>query len=291
MAQGLTRKSHKCKTPEDRSPEVVSTSTTCRPGRPPTAGAVRELILPIAAETRFEYTCILGELKNRGMRSVSRATVVNILREHGFDPGPKLGEGTREEFLRRHPQTLWACDFFTANVWTLQGLVPIFVFFFLHIGWRRVHLAGMTTHPDDTWVKQRARNMALVFAEQLVQPQFLIRDLDSKFTREFDGILGAEGLAVVTVGPRKPNLNAFAKRWVQSMRQECLEHFVICGEAHLRHLVSTYAGYYNQLRPHQARDNLPLDGRKPPVLPLPAPHEIVCDEQLGGLLKSYRRAA
>lgn len=218
---------------------------------------------------------------------MSRATVVNLLREYGYDPGPKRGEGTWDEFIRRHVQTLWACDFFTANAWTLQGLVPIFVFFFLHLGSRRVHVAGLTAHPNGAWMMQQARNVAMIFAEQPVKPRFLIRDLDSKFTAEFDDVLKDEGLDVIKVGTRKPNLNACAERWVRSIRRECLDQFVICGEAHLRYLVSTYVAYYNTCRPHQSLNNLPLDGRKPPVLPLPQPHAIVGDEQLDGLLKSY----
>jgi putative transposase len=100
-----------------------------RPGRCPTPADIRALIVRIARESGFGYTRILGELKKLGICSVSRSTVVKILKGEGLDPGPKRGEGTWDEFLKRHAQTLWACDFFSAKVWTLRGAVDMFIFF------------------------------------------------------------------------------------------------------------------------------------------------------------------
>jgi putative transposase len=101
-----------------------------------------------------------------------------------------------------------------------------------------------------------------------------------------------DGIAVKRVGPRAPNPNALAERWVQSVRVECLDHFLVFGEAHLRHLLAEYLAYYHGERPHQALGNRPLSGP-----PLPergervVPGDIVCVERLGGLLKHYTRRA
>src|SRR5581483_8936074 len=104
-----------------------------RPGRPRTPEEVRELVLKLARENGWGYTRILGELKKLGARKICRSTVVNILKEAGLDPGPKRGEGTWDEFLKRHAETLWACDFFSKRVWTAGGFVEMFVLFFIHL--------------------------------------------------------------------------------------------------------------------------------------------------------------
>jgi putative transposase len=120
----------------------------------------------------------------------------------------------------------------------------------------------------------------------------LLRDGDGKFTKDFDRTLKAVGIDVKRVGPRKPNQNAFAERWVQSVKQECLDRFIVFGEDHLRYIIAEYVEHYNQERPHQARDNLPLCAAKPPDgVSFLAPSAIACHERLGGLLKHYSRAA
>ena len=260
-------------------------------GRPRANEGIRELILKLARETGWGYTRILGELKKLGVRSVARSTVVNILRENGLDPGPKRGEGTWDEFVRRHAQTLWACDFFSKKVWTLKGLVECFIFFVIHYGSRRVHVVGMTPHPDRPWIAQQTRNLSMYFAEQPERPKFLIRDNDGKFSPEFDQILRVDDLAVTRLTPLSPNLNAVAERWVQSVKQEMLDHFVVFGETHLRLLLREYEAYFNELRPHQSQGNVPPAGdSSPPIAPLPV-EDVLCEERLGGLLKHYYKAA
>ena len=158
-----------------------------RPGRPKTAVDIRALVLRIARETAWGYTRICGELKKLGLGKISRSTVVNILKENGLDPGPKRGKGTWHDFIHRHAETLWACDFFTKKTWTLGGLVDVYVLFFIHIGTRRVHIAGITTNPDNAWMVQQARNMSMIFDEQPTPPKYLIMDMDAKFTANFRG--------------------------------------------------------------------------------------------------------
>jgi putative transposase len=150
-----------------------------------------------------------------------------------------------------------------------------------------------STNPDQAWVVQQARTTASFFAEQPVKPRYLLRDRDTKFVAEFDAILESEGLEVVKVAVRAPNQNAVAERFVQTVKSEVLDHFIVCSEKHLRHLLSEFLAHYHEERPHQGLGNVPLGGVPPPVeepavLPLSA---VRCRERLGGLLKHYRRAA
>jgi putative transposase len=264
-----------------------------RPGRPRTPDDVRALVLRLARENGWGYTRILGELKKLRVGKVSRSTVVNLLKANGLEPGPRRGEGTWDDFLKRHAETLWACDFFTKRVWTVGGLVDVYALFFIHLGTRRVHLAGLTAQPDRQWVVQQARNVALFFDEQPSKLRFLLRDHDSKFVREFDGVLEAEGVAVVPTSIRAPNMNAVAERFVQTVKQECLDHFVVFGEDHLRHLLAEFLRHYHEHRPHQGLGNVPPDG-PPPAEDTDIPLSLAavrCQERLGGLLKHYTRRA
>lgn len=261
-------------------------------GRKKTADEIRELILKLARETGAGYTKILGELKKLGINSVCRSTVVNILKENGLDPGPKRGEGTWDDFVKRHAETLWATDFFSKKVWTAGGLVEFFVLFFINVATRRVHVAGMTPNPNSAWMAQQARNMNSFFDELPERATLLIRDHDTKFTAEFDAILESEGVDVKKVGPVAPNLNAYAERWVQAIKQECLEHFIVFGEDHLRHIIGEYTTFHNDERPHQGVGNTRLRrfGEKEPPTEI-AEGTIHCRQRLGGLLKHYYRQA
>jgi putative transposase len=176
-----------------------------KPGRKKMADEIRELILKLARETGAGYSKILGELKKLGINRVCRSTVVNILKENGLDPGLKRGEGTWDDFVKRHAETLWATDFFSKKVWTKNGLVEFFVLFFIHVATRRVHVAGMTPNPNSSWMAQQARNMNSFFDELPERPTLLIRDHDSKFTAEFDMILKSEGIEPNKVGQRATN--------------------------------------------------------------------------------------
>lgn len=261
-------------------------------GRPKTPQDIRELVLRLARQNAWGYTRILGELKKLGVGKISRSTVIKILKDAGMDTGPRRGQGSWDDFLKRHRDTLWACDFFSKKVWTLSGLVEMFVLFFIHPGSRRVHLVGMTANPDRSWMIQQARNVAMIFDEEPVKPKYLLRDRDSKFVREFDALLSSEGIAVTPIGVRAPNQNAHAERFVLSAKRECLDHFIVFGEIHLRHLLSEYLAYYHRFRPHQGLDNRPLGWTEPVASELDRPlSEVVCHERLGGLLRHYQRDA
>jgi putative transposase len=266
-----------------------------KPGRPRTEEDIRKLVLKLARENGWGYARILGELMKLGIRTVSKTTVRNILNEAGLDPGPKSGKGSWDEFVKRHAATLWACDFLSVRSVTLTGFVDLYLLFFIHVGTRRVIVSGVTAHPDAAWVTQQARNASMEMGELGLPARFLLRDYDTKFVSGFDAVFEADGAEVKRVGPVAPNLNAYAERWVQTLRVECLDHFLILGESHLRHIVKEFVEHYNLERPHQARGNVPLpdavsaDAGK--SRSLPSTGEIICEQRLGGLLKHYQRQA
>lgn len=157
-------------------------------GRKRTAEEIRVLILRMALDSEWGYRRIWGELKKLRI-NVSRSTVARILKENGFDPGPKRGSGTWNEFVRRHMQTLWACDFFTKTVWTLHGPVEYYVLFFVHVATRRAHVVGMTPNPNGAWMEEQARKLCEYFRHQGdARPTHIIRDRDTKFTAKFCSI-------------------------------------------------------------------------------------------------------
>jgi putative transposase len=264
-------------------------SKPAKSGRPGIETDIRELVLRMARDNGWGSTRILGELRKLGITRISRTTVVNILRENGLEPGPRRGEGTWDEFIKRHAATIWACDFFSKKIWTTKGLVDVFILFFINIQTRRILHFAATSHPTGIWLAQQARNLAMLIEQQPVRPRYLLHDLDTKFTAQFDDLLKNEGMEIKRVGSMAPNMNAHAERWVQSIKVECLDHFIVLGESHLNHLVSSYVGFYNTCRPHQGKDNLPLSGTPPPESPIVG--KIQCATRLGGLLKHYYRQA
>lgn len=257
-----------------------------KPGRPRTPEDIREQVLRIARETGWGYTRILGELKKLGIHTVSKTTVRNILKEAGLDPGPERGKGSWDEFLRIHAQTLWACDFLSKKVWTLGGLVDYFVLVFINIETREVIATPATASPNSAWVAQQARNFIHDVEAADRKVTHLIHDWDTKFTAQFDAIMESEGVSIHRVGPVKPNLNAYIERFIQTIQQECLDHFIVLGEKHLNHIVCEYVEHYNTERPHMAIGAVPRERDNEP-----AAGNIVCETRLGGLLQHYRRAA
>lgn len=260
-----------------------------KPGRPKTDAEIRELVIQLAKNNGWGYTRILGELKKLGIHRLCRTTVINILKEAGLPIGPDRGAGSWDEFLKIHAQTLWACDFITKKIWTKFGLTEYYILFFIHVGSRRAYISGMTDHPDADWMAQQARNVSLYMTEQTPPADstlVLLRDGDKKFAPQFDEILKAGGIRPQRITFRSPNLNAYAERFAQTLQKECLDHFVVLGEKHLRHLVSEFQIHFNTERPHQAMGNIPLI--KPPD-ESPPEGKIVCQERLGGLLRHYYR--
>jgi transposase InsO family protein len=261
------------------------------PGRPPLSRKLTELIVRLARENSgWGYDRIAGALQVLGYR-VSDQTVGNILRRFGIPPAPKRRQQMSwADFIRSHMAVLAGIDFFTAEVLTWRGLATYYVLFFLHLETRRVTLAGITQHPAEDWMVQMARRAVDEIGGALLPIRFVLHDRDSKFCASFQDTLHSAGIQPLRLPARSPNLNAFAERWVRSIKTECLSKLILFGEASLRRAVTQFIEHYHLERPHQGKGNQLLF---PSALPPPARHpgRIHCHERLGGLLKFYQRAA
>lgn len=252
-------------------------------GRPRTLQEIRELVLKMAKENNWGYTRILGELKKLRINCLSRTTIKNILKENGLDPAPQRDEDTWNDFVKRHFQTLWACDFFPKKVFTFFGPKVFYVLFFINIYTRKVHVVGVTRHPTREWVNKKTRAISFIFTRDN-RAKILIRDRDGKFSEGFDEILRKVNMQVIKLPFKSPNLNPYAESWVGTIKRECLDRFIIFGEKHLKYLVKEYVNYYNTVRPHSSLDNMPLDYKIPKTK-----GRIKCKSRLGGVIKHYYR--
>ena len=257
-----------------------------RIGRPGIMRAIRELIVRMAKDSP-SWGClrIQGELKKVGHRA-ARTTIAKTLKDHGVPPSPArpTSWGT---FLKAHADAICGMDFFTVDVWTKRGLVKHYVLIAIQHATRRVQIAGDTTNPDGEFMARIARNLTDCVDGFLLGQRFLVVDNAPSFTKQFDSILASAGVEVVRTAVQAPNMNAFAERWVHSVRREFLSKMILFGERHLRRALRNYVDHYNADRPHQGLDNrlvTPRDGDPP------NDGEVVADERLGGLLRSYRRA-
>src|SRR6266536_1752846 len=194
------------------------------PGRPSVDRQVRQLVLRFARENpRWGYPRIAGELLKLGVR-VSPSTVRRLLLAAGLKPAPRRSGPSWRDFLRQQAASMIACDFFTVETISLRRF---YVLFFIELESRRVHLAGCTTNPTGGWVTQQARNLS--FSGVFERMRFLIHDRDSKFTSAFDEIFGSEGIKVIHTPIRAPQANAYAERFVRTVRAECLDWLLILG--------------------------------------------------------------
>ncbi len=260
------------------------------PGRPRISLETEALIVRFARENpAWGYDRIAGALANVG-NEVSDQTVGNVLRRHGIAPAPKRTRNTTwKEFIRSHMAVLAGADFFTVEVLTWKGLATYYVLFFIQLETRRVTLGGITQHPTEAWMEQMARNATDEDGGCLRPVRYLLHDRDAKLCSSFDSLLKAGGVDAIKLPPRSPNLNAFAERWVRSVKEECLSRLILFGEVSLKRALTEFTAHYHTERPHQGKGNVLLfppagetDSRSGPV---------ICRERLGGLLKYYARAA
>ncbi len=228
-------------------------------GRPTINKALEDLVVRMARENcSWGYDRIVGALAHLGY-AISDQTVGNILKRHGIPPAPERKKTTTwKEFIRIHLDVLVATDFFTAEVWTTAGLVTYYVLFFIHLASRKIHVAGVTPHPDEHWMIQIARNVTMVEWGFLESGQYLIHDRDGKFCPAFQQIIDDAGITRVPLPPRSPNLNAYAERWVRSVKEEVLSRLLLFGERSLAHVLKEYVAHYHQERPHQGKGNVVL---------------------------------
>jgi transposase InsO family protein len=259
------------------------------PGRPPVQATIRALVLRLAKENpRWGHRRIQGELVGLGLR-VSASTVWSILTKAGVDPAPRRTGPTWTEFLTVQAKGILACDFLHADT---IGLTRIYVLFLMEIGTRRVYILGVTTHPNGEWVAQQARNLMLDLGERAGQFRFLIRDRDTKYTAMFDEVFTSEGIEILRSPPRAPRANAYAERWVRTVRRECLDRMLIYNPRHLLAVLGDFVVHYNEHRPHQSRDQRPPDAvdTSPAVIDL-ASVPVRRRKILNGLISEYSQAA
>ena len=227
-------------------------------------------------------------MRNLGF-TVARSTVAAILDEQGIATAPKRGRSmTWSEFLRAHWEAIAAMDFFTVEVLTLTGLVRYHVLFVLEFETRAVHIAGIVHQPDGAWMMQVGRNLTDAVDGFLLGKTHLIMDRDPVFTHQFRRLLRDSGIEAVRLPARSPNLNAYAERFVGSIRRECLNRLVVLGEPHLRTIIKQYVAHYHVERNHQALGNALLQTELPPANDNRTIH---CRARLGGVLKYYHREA
>jgi putative transposase len=258
-----------------------------RPGRPATTQLVRELVLRMARENpAWGYRRIHGELLGLGHR-VAPSTVWLILKRSGLDPASRRAGPTWTQFLTTQAKGILATDFFHVDTILLRR---IYVLFVIEIATRRVHLLGVTANPTEAWVSQQARNITMRLTETSRAFRFLIRDRDRKFTAVFDAVFAAESIEVLRTPIRAPRANAFAERWVGTVRRELIDRTLVLGSRHLQRLLTEYVDHYNRHRPHWSLKQRPPD--PPPKASRPTDVASVRRRTaVAGLINEYKQAA
>ena len=267
------------------------------PGRPRIAQDIEQIVCRMARENEWGYDRIQGELKKLEI-AISKSSVANILRRNGLPPSPERKGLSWRVFLSRHASVFLCADMFQKEVWTFRGLTTAYVFFVIHLQTRRVILARATFSPTNQWLKQQTRHVLWACEEQGIAARFFLRDNDMLYPEGMDALLKSSGIETVKTPFGAPNANAHAEAFVNKFKGECLNHLLIFGLNRLQHVVDCYTSYFNEHRPHQGIDNrIPAEyhvaknrqgGRMPSNM---AARNIARKEFLGGLLKSYRRAA
>ena len=237
---------------------------------------------------RRGYTRIRRALDNLG-HEVGRGTIANVLKREGIEPAPARGGRTPwSVFLRAHWRIIAAADFFTAEVWSLHGLVTYYVFFVIELAKRVVHIAGITTQPNEGWMLQVARNVTDKVSGCLIGKSHLILDRDTKYTAQFRRLIAESRTAVIRLPPRSPNLNAYAERFVRAIKEECLDRMIFVGQRSLRRAICEFLAHYHAERNHQGLGNRPIQSR--PIASAPV-ESIRRRQRLGGMLNFYHQVA
>jgi len=232
------------------------------------------------------YKRIQGELLGLGYR-VGASTVRRVLKRLRMPPAPHRTRSTWRQFLRPQASTMLACDFFHVDCVVTRR--RLYVFFVLEVGTRHVHVLGVTAHPDGAWTVQQARNLLMDLGERATRFRFLLRDRAGQFTETFDAVFAAAEIEVVKIPPRSPGANAYAERFVLTVRTEVTDRMLIFGQRHLRTILAQYVTPYNGRRPHRGRQ---LHPPRPdyPVADL-SQDRIKRRPVFGGLINEYERVA
>src|SRR5215469_2989919 len=259
------------------------------PGRPRVIEEIQRLVIRMDRENRdWGYRRIQGALANLG-HEVAHGTIANILKEHGLEPSPERERQTTwKEFLSRHRAVIVAADFFTIEAWTRQGLTRFLVLFFIDLASRRVEIGGIARQANGLWMSQVARNLSDAEEGFLNGKRYLIHDRDPLFTAEFMEILKSSGVQSLKLPPCSPNLNAYAERFVRTIKESCLERIILFGEGSLRKAIQEFVEHYHRERNHQGLGNRLIVQEEPHGRSSGA---IQCRHRLGEMLNYYYRQA
>jgi putative transposase len=229
-----------------------------------------------------------GALANLAHK-VSDQTVGNVLRRHGISPASQRKRTTTwAAFIRVHLAVLAGTDFFSVEVFTLRGLVTYYMLFFIHLETRRVDIAGITLHTAERWMQQIARNATMEGVGAIQGCRYLLHDRDTKYTRSFCAIIESGQVKALAIPARSPNLNAYAERWVRSVKEECLSKLFLFGERSLRRALTEYVAHFHAERNHQGKGNILLF---PSAAVRHRRGTVRRHDRLRGLLRYYDRAA
>jgi putative transposase len=253
-----------------------------RSGRPPTIVEIRRTIVRFARENpTWGYRRIHGELARLGI-TIAASTVWTILKTAGIDPAPSRNAESWTSFLRAQAAGIVACDFFTVDTVLLRRY---YVLFFIELDTRRVYLAGITTNPTGLWTTQAARNFMMRYQRTI---RFLIRDGAGQFAASFDEVIRSTGTTIIRTPPYTPVANAYAERWVGTVRHELCDQTLTWNRVHLERLLEKYVAHYNTHRPHRGLHQRAPDDRDVSYRPgRPIRRHSHCD----GLIHEYRQAA
>ena len=258
---------------------------TPKRGRPPIDPELRRLIIRLANENPdWGYRRIRGELTRLGHK-LAASTVWKVLRTAGIDPTRDRTGPSWSEFIRSQSKTILATDFACVDTALLRRFHVLFV---IEVATRHVHLAGITANPTGSWTTQAARNLTMKLGDR--HPfRFLIRDGAGQFTRSFDAALAGSGITAIRT-PRSPQANAYAERWVRTLRHELLDRTIIWNEHQLQQLLAEYREHYNSHRPHRGlHQRAPNDTEA--VTPIGIDQPIKRHPTRAGLINQYRTAA
>jgi transposase InsO family protein len=247
---------------------------------------IRPFVVRMATDNpTWGYTRIEGALRNVGHR-VGRSTIRRILKTAGLPPVPQRPTSW-QTFVKAHWGAIAGADFFTTEVWTGRGLVTYFTVFAIDLASRRVQILGSTPHPEALFMQQIVRTLTMAEDGALPAVHMLICDRDRKWSGDVRRQLRDAGTRLVFTPERAPNANAYAERFVRSIKEECLDRLIPIGERHFRHAVAEYVEHCHRERNHQGLGNRLISGA--PVIQMT--HRVRRHARLGGLLNFYHRAA
>ncbi|MBL8270901.1 MAG: transposase [Steroidobacter sp.] len=248
-----------------------------------------QLIVRMALENRsWGYTRIQGALANLG-HDVSRGTIANVLGEQGMNPTPERGKRTSwSTFLKAHWYCIAATDFFTVEVLTLRGLVTYYILFVLDLASQEVKIAGVTSRLGEVWMMQMVRKLTDAEEPFLRHTRSLIMDRDTKYSAVLRVALTRERIEPIRLLPRSPTLNAYAERFVRSVKTACTGRMVFFSRSSLERALTQYVAHYHEGRNHKGLNNRLL---KDSNLPIYRGGQVERRERLGGMLHFYYREA